>query len=140
MEIEEGGEIDDAISCPDQILALAEPTTLRMQAYMTTCQFSPSDVDVSSPHFALTTAGRQKLCQAPCQAAAVLENSPLNVLAAAQTLSTQCEDEALTSQISPVGLFAAATEMDTHWRACAEGGVEEGDAEEGFHTKDTPIR
>lgn len=140
MELEEGGEIDGAMSCPDQILALAEPTTMRMQAYMTTCQFSPADVDVSSPHFALTTAGRQKLCQAPCQAAAVLADSPMQVWADAQSLSTQCEDDAaLTSQVSPVGLFAAAQEMDTHWRACAEGGViEGGSSNDGFISKDDP--
>jgi hypothetical protein len=139
MEKEEGGEILDTISCPDQILALAEPTTMRMQAYMTTCQFSPADVDVSSPHFALTTAGRAKLCEAPCQAADVLADSPLNVWTDAQSLSTQCDDPALTSQISPVGLFAAAQEMDTHWRACAEGSVVVGD-DDGFRTKDSRIR
>jgi hypothetical protein len=138
MEAEEGGEIADEISCPDQILALAEPTTTRMQAYMTTCQFSPADVDVTSPQFALTTAGRAKLCQAPCQAAAVLADAPLSVWAQAQSLSTQCDDPALTSQVSPVGLFAAAQEMDTHWRACAEGGVVAVDdsSQNGFISKD----
>merc|ERR1719160_1284891 len=104
---------------------------------MTTCQFSPADVDVSSPHFALTTAGRQKLCQAPCQAADVLADSPLNVWTDAQSLATQCDDPALTSQISPVGLFAAAAEMDTHWRACSEGSATEvADNSEGFISKD----
>lgn len=135
----EGEEIQDTLSCPDQILALAEPTTMRMQAYMTACQFSPADVDVSSPHFALTTAGRAKLCHAPCQAAAVLADSPMDVWADARGVATQCEDPALTSQISPVGLFAAASEMDTHWRACAGGSVPDaGDATDGFISKDTP--
>jgi len=135
----EGEEIVDTISCPDQILALAEPTTMRMQAYMTACQFSPADVDVSSPHFALTTAGRAKLCEAPCQAAAVLADAPLNVWADARSVATQCEDPALTSQISPVGLFAAASEMDTHWRACSGGSVPQApDTSDGFISKDTP--
>jgi len=136
--IEEGGEIEEAISCPDKILALAEPTTMRMQAYMTTCMFSPADVDVSSPQFALTSAGRARLCAAPCQEAAVLAESPLNILADATALATTCDDPALTSQINPVGLFAAATEMDTHWRACASGFVPGADAGGGFINKDTP--
>lgn len=135
----EGVEISDTISCPNQILALAEPTTMRMQAYMTTCLFSPSDVDVSSPHFALTSAGRQKLCEAPCQAAGVLADAPLNVWADAQGVATMCEDAALTSQISPVGLFAAASEMDTQWRACLEGSASQGGgSDDGFISKDSP--
>jgi len=139
MEEETGGEIVEAVSCPDQILALAEPTTMRMQAYINACQFGPADVDVSSPRFALTSGGRRKLCTDACQHHSVLAHAPENVFADAQSLATQCEDPALTSQISPVGLFAAASEMDTHWRACSEGFPSEAaDDSEGFVSKDTP--
>jgi len=138
MEPEDGGEIVDTVSCPAQILALAEPTTMRMQAYMSTCMFSPADVDVSSPNFALTAAGAAKLCEGPCQAADVLTDAPLNIWADAQNVATTCDDPALTSQISPVGLFAAAKEMDEEWRACATGGHQGGGSSDGFINKDTP--
>lgn len=145
-EAEQGAEIIEELSCADRILALAEPTTARMQAYMSTCEFSPADVDVSSPIFALTRAGEEKLCERPCQAAPVLIDSPLNIWAEAQSLATECDDAALTSQISPVGLFAAAFEMDTEWRACSDGSMhmhhggnagEETEGEE-FISKDLP--
>jgi len=138
MDPDDGGEIEDTVSCPAQILALAEPTTMRMQAYMSTCMFSPADVDVSSPNFALTAAGAAKLCEGPCQAADVLTDAPLNIWADAQNVATMCDDPALTSQISPVGLFAAANEMDTQWRACASGGPQGGGSSDGFINKDTP--
>lgn len=132
-------EIVDEISCPDQILALAEPTAMRMQAYTQTCLFSPADVDVSSPNFALTSAGRAKLCEAPCQAAAVLADSPLDVWADARSLATTCgDDPALTSQISPVGFFSAASEMDRRWKECSSGSAPQADDSHGFYNKDTP--
>lgn len=136
---ESGEEIIEEISCAARILALAEPTTARMDAYMTTCNFSPEDVDVSSPVFALTRAGEEKLCEAPCQAADVLIGSPTNVWAEAQSLATECDDLALTSQTSPVGLFAATFEMDTEWRACSDESRQWADSGgDGFVSKDTP--
>jgi hypothetical protein len=62
----------------------------------------------------------------------------MDVLAAAQTLAGECDDPALTNQVSPVGLFAAAAEMDSAWRACAEGGVtfDDDDDSSGFIDKD----
>lgn len=132
------GELDDTPSCAERILSMSEPTTMRMAAYSTVCMFNPSDVDMSAPRFALTTAGRRKLCQAPCQASPALMGAPMDVLAAAQTLAGECDDPALTNQVSPVGLFAAAAEMDSAWRACAEGGVtfDDDDDSSGFIDKD----
>lgn len=125
-EPESGSEWDTTPSCDDRILALAEPTTARMQAYQSVCMFNPSDVDMGAPRFALTAAGRAKLCEAPCQAEAVLANAPEGIWGIAQNLASECSDPALTSQISPVGLFAAANELDSVWRACGGGGASGG--------------
>jgi len=136
---ETGSEWDNTPSCGERIMSIAEPTTMRMGAYSQTCMFNPSDVDMSAPRFALTPAGRRKLCEPQCQASEALKGAPLDVWGAAQNLATQCDDRALTSQISAVGLFAAAGEMDSVWRSCSEGTGSASDAqEEGFISKDTP--
>jgi len=101
--------------------------------------FNPSDVDMSAPKFALTPAGRRKLCEPQCQSSPVLMAAPDDVWGAAQSLAIECNDPALTSQISAVGLFAAAGEMDGVWRSCSQGLDMASDAEdEGFISKDTP--
>jgi len=101
--------------------------------------FNPSDVDMSAPRFALTAAGRRKLCEPQCQASEALMGAPMDVWGAAQSLATECDDPALTNQISAVGLFAAAGEMDRVWRSCSDGSAPaSGAEEEGFISKDTP--
>lgn len=137
QEPEKGSEWDNTPTCQERILSIAEPTTMRMQAYSMTCMFNPSDVDMSAPKFALTPAGQRKLCEPVCQSSPLLQGAPMDVWATAQDLATECDDPALTSQISPVGLFAAAGEMDRIFRVCAEGGPLAADGETaGFISKD----
>lgn len=138
-EVEGGSELDELPSCQEQILSLAEPTTMRMQAYSQTCMFNPSDVDMSAPRFALTPAGQRKLCEPACQASPALMEAPMDVWEVAQNLATECDDPALTSQISAVGLFAAAGEMDKVFRACAgHAAPSAGGEDQGFISKDMP--
>ena len=110
---------------------------MRMQAYTQNCMFNSADVDMSASKFALTTAGQRKLCEAPCQASTELMDSPMDVWGDAQSLAGRCENNALKSQISAVGFFAAAGEMDSVWRRCASGVVPTDDGDDGFISKGT---
>jgi len=130
-----GSEWDNQPTCDDQILSLSEPTAMRMQAYSQTCRFDTSDVDMSASKFALTTAGQRKLCEAPCQSSPDLMAAPMDIWGDAQSLAGRCENQALTSQISAVGFFAAAGEMDSVWRRCASGVVPADDGDDGFISK-----
>lgn len=126
-EEDESGEFD----CAHELKLIAGPTTLRLGAYGGICGFNSADVDVKEPVFTLTGRGRRKLCEEACQnAPALVAGVPDGVWQAAQDLQKKCPDDvALKSQVNPVGLFAAANELDKSWKNCGEAGeVDDDDA------------
>merc|ERR1712137_399513 len=113
-------EYDSAeVDCNSALMKLATPTTRRLGIYQSACGFHSGDVDTGATSFALTKGGVQKLCSKDCQdLKSDLGQIPNNILATAKELSGRCtENVALHSQVGPVGLFSAATVLDSTFAA-----------------------
>jgi len=120
-------EFDGAsMDCNQGLASLATPTTMRLGMYQNACGFNNGDVDTGASSFSLTKNGVVKMCDPKCVAVKdQLGKIPLNVLSDARELAAQCPDNlALQSQISPVGVFTAASVLDSTLEACAAGNID----------------
>jgi hypothetical protein len=121
-EGEEDEEYDGhELTCDEKVNEINLPTQMRMAAYAMDCGFGQADVNYGSVTFALTQSGKKKICSEKCQQAPALQALPENIFAEAQELSEECDNPALKSQLSPVGIFSAAAELDRLHKMCADG-------------------
>jgi hypothetical protein len=109
------------LTCAQKVSELNLPTQMRMAAYSMDCGFGQADVNYGSAAFTLTQSGKKKICSDKCQSSPALQAIPANIFAEARDLSKECEDPALLSQLSPVGIFSAAAELDRLHKMCHDG-------------------
>jgi len=120
-------EFDETeVDCVNSLPKLIGPTTQRLGIYQSVCGFTSADVDTGATSFALSKRGVKKMCSSECQAMkSALGAVPPNILEKAKQLSDQCPDNvALHSQVSPVGVFSAASVLDSTFEACGRGTID----------------